>query len=221
MRINKYLAAHSQLSRRAADKAITDGRVEINGIIGKLGDTVIDSDIITLDGRRVSNEAPKQTIMLNKPVGYVCSRAGQGSKTVYDLLPPELHHLQPVGRLDKASGGLLLLTNDGDLANLLTHPRHQKQKKYVVTLNKELDIQDQETIDKHGVTLEDGLSRLSLSPTPEGPRVWVVTMSEGRNRQVRRTFDALGYTVTRLFRTDFGPYQLERLEPGEYRLITM
>src|SRR5690606_28032606 len=132
------------------------------------------------------------TIMLNKPVGYVVSRAGQGSRTIYDLLPPEYHHLKPIGRLDKDSSGLLLLTNDGQLAQDLTHPQYQKIKIYEVELNIPPLQPHRETSSNHGVELDHGNSRLILDPLEDdGGRSWRFTMHEGRNRQIRRTFAAL------------------------------
>ena len=115
MRINKYVALATGMSRRAADRAIDEGRVQVNGQVPSAGQAVADSDSVTLDNSVITTDVKIQTIMLNKPVGYVCSRDGQGSRTIYDLLPSELHHLKPVGRLDKNSSGLLLMTNDGQL----------------------------------------------------------------------------------------------------------
>lgn len=215
MRINQYLAKATGMSRRGADEAIAEGRVTINDKVVTLGSTVGTNDTVFLDGNTVSLAAQTTTIMLNKPVGYVCSREGQGSKTVYDLLPEDLHNLKPVGRLDKDSSGLLLLTNDGELANKLTHPRYNKEKVYEVGLDKNLAKPDRRAIEE-GVQLNDGPSKLGLSG--EGPK-WTVTMSEGRNRQIRRTFDALGYTVKKLHRTNFGDYGLDDLDQGKYKII--
>ena len=153
--------------------------------------------------------------MLNKPAGYVCSRRGQGSQTVYDLLPPELHQLKPVGRLDKDSSGLLLLTNDGDLANRLTHPRYGKAKLYQIKLNKSLPPEHQQQVES-GVQLEDGLSRLKLDRPDDRRTSWQITMYEGRNRQIRRTFSKLGYNVVELQRTQLGPHSLGNLKTGSY-----
>jgi 23S rRNA pseudouridine2605 synthase len=122
MRLNKFIAQSTGLSRRAADAAIAQGRVSVNGREAALGKEVGESDTVVLDNSAITPAVNTVTIMLNKPVGYVCSRNGQGSKTVYDLLPPEYQQLKPVGRLDKDSSGLLLMTNDGDLAYELTHP---------------------------------------------------------------------------------------------------
>lgn len=216
-RLNKYLASATGLSRRAADASISQGRVTVNGGPASLGSSVSDSDSVSLDGRPVKAGGESLTIMLNKPIGYVCSRQGQGSRTIYDLLPAEYHSLKPVGRLDKYSSGLLLLTNDGELANRLTHPRYGKTKVYEISLGKPLAPLHQQMINDHGIELEDGNSRLMLSKLGEAGRDWQVTVSEGRNRQIRRTFAALGYDVTKLKRVSLGPYALAGLAEGQHR----
>jgi 23S rRNA pseudouridine2605 synthase len=212
MRINKFIAQATGLSRRAADKAIEKGRVRVNQQSVTTGRDVSASDVITLDDQLLKLSPETTTVLLHKPVGYVCSRAGQGHRTVYDLLPPELHHLKPVGRLDKDSSGLLLLTNKGGLANRLTHPRYAKEKVYIVELNKLLIARDKNRIEQ-GVKLEDGHSKLQIKNIHG--RSFTVTMSEGRNRQIRRTFAALGYNVIKLQRTKFGPFELGDLRPGK------
>lgn len=214
MRLNQYIAAASGLSRRAADHAITEGRVRHNNKLAAPGIIVRDGDTITLDGK-VIRPSSKQTIMLNKPYGYVCSRAGQGSKTIYDLLPKEFHLLNPVGRLDRDSTGLLLLTNDGSLHHGLTHPSKQKKKVYQIELSQPLNLNDQTDI-TIGVDLDDGISHLQLKGKE---RKWQVTMTEGRNRQIRRTFAARGYKVTRLHRSQFGDYKLGALAPGQFKQV--
>ena len=138
MRINKYVASATGLSRRVADKAIEQGNVLVNGQKATPGHDVTDQDVVTLSGKTLSPPANIQTIIFNKPTGYVVSRDGQGNRTIYELLPPELRHLKPVGRLDKDSSGLLLLTNDGQLAQELTHPRYQKTKIYEVRVSQPL-----------------------------------------------------------------------------------
>lgn len=209
MRINKFVAQASGLSRRAADQAVLDGRVLVDGQPAQTGQDIAEQAHVTLDGQPLAGIAPVQTIMLNKPAGYVVSRRGQGSKTIYELLPAALHHLKPVGRLDQDSSGLLLLTNDGQLAQQLTHPRFQKVKIYEVTLDKPLQPLHRQMIADIGVQLPDGPSQLGLERLHTGnDRAWRITMREGRNRQIRRTFAALGYTVTTLHRTHFGPYVL-------------
>lgn len=219
MRINQFVAASSTLSRRAADQAIMVGRVKVNDSIVGLGYDVQDNDRVLLDNQPLVKPSNKQTIMLNKPVGYVCSKDGQGSKTIYDLLPAELKHLNPVGRLDKDSSGLLLLTNDGELAHKLTHPSFQKSKVYEVKLDKQLQPQDFESITKSGVLLDDGNSKMKLEPVDVSGFEWQITMSEGRNRQIRRTFDALGYKVIKLHRANFGPYALGEVTSSNYKIV--
>jgi len=218
MRINKYIAQATGMSRRAADTVIAEGRIAINGVPTELGTEVEPNDTITLDGKPLALGINLTTILLNKPVGYVVSREGQGSKTIYDLLPTQYRHLKPVGRLDKDSSGLLLLTNDGELANQLTHPRYAKTKIYEVELDKPLTSEDTAKIGQ-GVQLEDGLSKLSLEKIGSDKQ-WRVTMQEGRNRQIRHTFAALGYTVTKLHRTHFGSYSLGNLEMGNIQILT-
>jgi len=216
MRLNKYIAAGSDLSRRKADEAIAAGRVTVNGQTAGQGMDVSDTDTVALDGRAIMPTISTTTIMLNKPQGYVVSRDGQGSQTIYELLPPDYQRLNPVGRLDKDSSGLLLLTNDGQLANELTHPSRQKRKIYEITLDKPLQPLHRQMINDYGVQLEDGPSKLLLERQTEGnDHAWIVTMHEGRNRQIRRTFAALGYTVQTLHRTQFGPYSLGTLREGK------
>jgi 23S rRNA pseudouridine2605 synthase len=213
MRINRYIAHATGMSRRSADQAILDGRVKFNDGPVSPGTTVEDNDVVTLDGTVLNLPETFQTILLNKPTGYVVSRDGQGSQTIYDLLPPELHNLKPVGRLDKDSSGLLLLTDDGNLAQELTHPSKQKEKVYIVRLSKPLAAADRLAIET-GVELEDGISHLALKGDGTS---WVVTMAEGRNRQIRRTFERVDYQVLSLHRVRFGDYALSsKLGPGEF-----
>ncbi len=220
MRINKYVALATGLSRRAADAAISEGRVRLNGQRPGPGDDVSEKDTVTLDDRPITPAVNTMTIMLNKPVGYVVSRNGQGSDTIYNILPIEYRLLKPVGRLDKNSSGLLLLTNDGDLANKLTHPSYKKTKIYDISLNLPLQPLHRQMISDHGIELEDGNSRLSLERRADGnDKDWTVTMHEGRNRQIRRTFGSLGYDVVKLHRTHFGSYTLGDLPSGQVRQV--
>ncbi|MGI9027614.1 MAG: pseudouridine synthase [Candidatus Saccharimonadales bacterium] len=220
-RLNKFLAQHTDVSRRGADDLIAAGRVDVNAQAATAGQMVSPDDVVTVDGKAViaSHTQELTTVMLHKPVGYVCSRNGQGSQTIYELLPLELQHLNSVGRLDKNSSGVLLLTNDGQLANELTHPRYQKVKVYEVSLDKPLQPLHQQMITDYGITLEDGLSKFQLEKQDDTAKTLVVTLREGRNRQIRRTFEVLGYTVTRLHRTSFGPYQLKELAVGKLVLL--
>jgi 23S rRNA pseudouridine2605 synthase len=220
-RLNKYLALHMGLSRRAADELIEKNKVTINGEPAPLGARVAEDDAVVVNGKPVSATTEYQYLALNKPVGYVSSRKRQGrSPTIYELIPHEYHDLKPVGRLDRESSGLILLTNDGDFAFHMTHPQFVKVKIYKVMLNRELEPLHQQMISDYGVTLNDGPSKLDLMRLSDDNRKeWQVTMSEGRNRQIRRTFDALGYTVTKLHRTDFGPYALHGIKPGKFEVV--
>lgn len=221
MRINKYIASSSSLSRRAADAAVAAGRVQVNGKTAEQGIAVSETDVVTLDGRVLTPAVSVTTIMFNKPVGYVCSRDGQGSSTIYDILPSEYARLNPVGRLDKDSSGLLLMTDDGQLAQQLSHPKYEKIKVYEVTLNHPLPALSRQIISDHGVMLEDGRSRFQLERIKDGDdTAWRITMHEGRNRQIRRTFSALGFTVTKLNRTHFGSYHLDGLASGKFRILS-
>ena len=216
-RLNKFVALALGVSRRQADELIEQGKVTVNDQPAKLGQRITTTDIIHYGNKPLTAQA-HQLILLHKPVGYLCSRASQGGvPTIYELLPTNLHHLKPVGRLDKDSSGLILLTNDGDFAHQMTHPSFYKMKRYLVTLDRPLQPLHRQMINDFGVQLPDGPSRLTLERQHEGDEHrWIVQMSEGRNRQIRRTFAALGYTVTKLHRTDFGGYTLGDIKRGEF-----
>lgn len=206
------------MARRKVDDMITSGQITVNDQPARIGQPIEDGDVVMLAGKALN--IPAYTyLMLNKPAGYVCSRSGQkGSRTVYDLLPSQFRSLKLVGRLDKDSSGLILLTDDGDFAHQMLHPSFGKAKIYDVTLNKELAKTATNEI-KSGVQLEDGVSNMTLQNI-KGKEV-IVQLTEGRNRQIRRTFMALGYVVKALHRTNFGPYDLGDLAFGEHKLIDL
>lgn len=222
IRLNKHLAHYYGYSRRQADQLIENGRVTVNGETASLGSRITQGDAIAIDKKPLKPNNAITTIAFHKPRGYVCSRKQQGdTPTLYALLPHHLHNLKPVGRLDADSSGIILLTNDGDLAHTMTHPKFQKTKQYNVTLDKALEPLHQQMIADFGIMLPDGKSTLGLTRTSDASRSqWIVTMTEGRNRQIRRTFGALGYTVTALHRTHFGPYQLNDLASGAFEVIS-
>ena len=222
-RLNKHLALQLGVSRREADVLIEKGKVAINGKTAELGARLQSGDTVTVNGTPITDSTAYRYLLLNKPVGYVCSRRAQGdSPTIYALLPKEYHTLKPVGRLDRDSSGLILLSNDGDFAFRMTHPKFAKTKVYKVRLDHELEPLHQQMISDYGVQLDDGTSTLALTRLSDANRKeWEVTMSEGRNRQIRRTFAALGYAVTRLHRTNFGSYSLGDIKPGAYQIVTM
>jgi 23S rRNA pseudouridine2605 synthase len=218
VRLNQFIAHATGSSRRQADGLIAAGRVRVDGAVAGLGVTVGVGDRVELDGRLLQLPTYR-TIMLHKPAGYVTSRQQQGkTPTIYALLPPELHELKPVVRLDRESSGLLLLTNDGRLAQQLQHPSFGKWKRYEVDLNRSLSRGDQIALEQ-GVELEDGSSRLQVASLSPDRRTVVVRLQEGRNRQIRRTLGALGYRVVRLHRSDFGRLALGELPAGQWRQL--
>ncbi len=220
-RLNKYLAFQLGVSRREADNSIAAGHVKVNGVLAVLGGRFKEDDEITFKGKPLAKRVGYTYLALNKPIGYVSSRKQQGDNpTLYSLLPEKYHNLKPVGRLDKDSSGLLLLTDDGDFAYNMTHPKFYKVKTYEVSIEPALEPLHQQMISDFGVELEDGPSKLSLEKRNETRKDWLVTMHEGRNRQIRRTFSSLGYGVTKLHRLTFGNYGLELLKPGEFTEIS-
>ena len=219
-RLNKYLAFHLGLSRREADDLISRGKVRVAGVTAVLGGRVEAGQPVEVNNKLVAQKTASTYLLFNKPVGYVSSRRQQGDNpTLYSLLPAQYHHLKPVGRLDKDSSGLLLLTDDGDFAYQMTHPKFYKVKTYEVSVDVPLEPLHQQMISDFGVQLDDGPSKLSLERRDESRLHWTVTMHEGRNRQIRRTFAALGYEVVALHRISFGPYQLSELNDAPFTPI--
>lgn len=217
LRLNKFLAERLGISRREADDLIASGKVFVSGKPAVLGQMVDKKDEVCYNGRGVPFLASFSYLALNKPVGYVCSKKQQGeAPTLYDLLPEKYKSLKTVGRLDKNSSGIILLTNDGDFAFQMTHPKFVKTKVYEVKLDHPLEPLHQQMIADFGVEIGDGISKLGLSRLDDERTKFEVTMSEGRNRQIRRTFAALGYEVVELERKSFGKYQLSGLKPGEF-----
>ena len=211
------------MARREADEAISNGRISINGKVANIGQDVDrQSDIVKLDGKQIILPATTTVIMLNKPIGYVCSRNAQAkdAKTVYELLPSGLRQLKTIGRLDKDSSGLILLTDDGDMAHKLTHPSFAKTKEYIIELDHPLAPLHQQMIADFGINLTDGPSKLLLERLNDKRTKFRVIMHEGRNRQIRRTFAAMGYQVVSLHRISFGHYQLGDLKSGNYKIVS-
>ncbi len=221
-RLNKFLALQLGISRRQADELIEKGRISINGKTAQLGERFKEGDEIKLGEKIISKtREEKKYIIFNKPRGYVCSRKKQGeNETIYAILPKEFSMLKPVGRLDKDSSGILLLTNDGDFAFQMTHPKFRKIKEYLVSLDTPLQPIHQQMIADFGINLPDGKSQLGLERIDDSRKNWKVIMSEGRNRQIRRTFSAIGYEVEELHRTVFGSYILPKdLNFGDFRKV--
>ncbi len=219
MRINKYLADVTGMSRRAADREIEAGTVRLNTKRAVLGDQVAKGDKVTHKGKVIEEKAGGEhtTIMLNKPVGYITSRKRDETKapTVMELLPVELQHLKPVGRLDKESSGLLLLTDDGDLLYKSTHPKFEIEKEYVVEFEERLSpiVVAQW---KKGMKLPDGMARADLMVHMEGTTYRIV-LHQGKTRQIRRMAGKTGNSVVSLMRMRSGKNELGKLKVGEWK----
>jgi 23S rRNA pseudouridine2605 synthase len=218
VRLNRFLALAGISSRRGAEEYIREGRVTINGALStNLATQVAAEDKVKVDGHLVRTQEFVY-LLLNKPADFLTTRSDEQSrKTIYDLLPDGLPHLAHVGRLDKESEGLLLLTNDGDLAFRITHPKFKLEKEYLVTLEREFDAGDSPKV-KKGVYLAEGRARFD-SIVKVNPRQVRVVLSQGLKRQVRRVFAALGYKVKRLQRVRIGPLVDQDLRPGQVRFL--
>ena len=220
LRLNKFLAERIGISRRQADDLIAGGKIQVNGKTAQLGARIDDTCKVCYNNKTIPFETSYIYLAMNKPVGYVCSRRQQGdSPTIYSILPKQYQTLKTVGRLDKDSSGIILLTNDGDFAFQMTHPKFVKEKIYEVTLDRALEPLHQQMIADFGIDLPDGKSKLGLEKLDEARKSWRVYMSEGRNRQIRRTFAAVGYQVEKLHRVQFGKYQLNNLPAGKFTEI--
>lgn len=224
MRINKFLASAGFGSRRKCEDLVREGKVKCNGeVISDLGFSVDEKkDKITVDGKLAQVASELVYVMLHKPKGVITSMSDEhGRKTVCDIMPNEYKNLKPVGRLDYDSEGLLLMTNDGDLAYVLTHPSHEITKTYVVRV--EGDVKESQLAVMRAGVVIDGV-RLSkckvkiLEKVKEGTKLEVV-ISEGKNRQVRKMFDAVGLNVVFLKRTQIGDLRLGGLTRGACRLL--
>ena len=230
-RLQKVLSQAGVASRRAAEKLIAEGRVTVNGQtireMGVKADLAVDD--IRVDGRRIKAAERHRYILLNKPAGYVTTRSDpQRRRTVMDLLGGVREYVYPVGRLDYDTEGLLLLTNDGDLAARLTHPRHGVERTYEAHVS---GMPDEDAIERlrRGIpldgrrTLPADVKLLNKGPAKAGRHgegVLLITIREGRNRQVRRMCEAVGHPVRKLKRIKFGPIGDRRLKPGEWRELT-
>lgn len=220
-RLNKYLADCCVGSRRECDKLIADGCVKINGKIASLGANVEENDSVSVNGRRVTPKTKNYYIMLHKPKGCVTTvKDDLGRKTVMDFVDIKAR-LFPVGRLDYDTEGLLILTNDGDVANRLTHPKNNVEKVYVARLSGSLTEAERQTLER-GVEI-DGRKTMPakvkiLAKDEHHTRV-EVTITEGRNRQVKKMFESVGKEVEFLKRVAEGELRLGGLQRGKYRFL--
>ncbi|HRR76526.1 MAG TPA: pseudouridine synthase [Ruminococcus sp.] len=225
IRIQKMIADSGVCSRRAAEQLISQGRVKLNGHPVKLGDKCGYKDLITIDGERIFLPRKREFvyIMLNKPRGYVTTVSDElDRRCVMDLLEDVEARVYPVGRLDRNSEGLLLFTNDGDFANSIMHPSRHVSKTYRVTVRP--DITDDQLVQlSEGVEI-DGKKTLPATVVVKekeaGRVVLLITIKEGRNRQIRKMCEAVGLEVARLRRISIGPLKLGMLRPGKWRELT-
>ena len=225
MRLNKFMATCGVASRRACDEIIESGRVRVNAVVVKKLGTQVDTakDIVAVDGKLIRMKNDFEYIMLNKPVEYITTVSDpQGRKTVLDLLPKTSKRLFPIGRLDYNTSGLLLLTNDGDLTQKLTHPSFEFGKTYVAVVQGDVNeselIKLRTGVDIGGWTTSN--AQASVLRKLNGQSEVELVIHEGKNRQVRRMFDALGMKTKSLKRTSVGKLTLGNLKEGESRPLT-
>ena len=218
-RINKYIASCGICSRRKAEEYVLAGRVKVNDIIIKdLAYKVKEEDIIKIDDNIINKEEKKVYIMLNKPKGYVTTSHEQfGRKSVLDLINEDVR-VYPIGRLDMYTEGLLLLTNDGNFANKLMHPKNKIDKKYIVT-SKEKITQNQKELLESGVNIGDYITRPAKVNILTNNQFEII-ISEGKNRQVRRMCEAVRVNLTNLKRIQIGNINLGNLQTGKYRYLS-
>jgi pseudouridine synthase len=219
MRLNKYIGNSGFTSRRKADALIAAGRVLVDGtVVTEMGYKVTGDAVVEVDGMRVEVPQEKLIVMLNKPVGVTTTMEDRhAEKLVGDLLPSSMPRLNPVGRLDKRSEGLILLTNDGELAHELTHPSFEHEKEYEAKTA--LSISDEQLQQmRDGVELEEGITS-PAKVVRHGDKAFTITLKQGWKRQVRRMAAGVGSHIVSLRRVRVGKLQLGRLESGEHRVI--
>jgi 23S rRNA pseudouridine2605 synthase len=221
VRLQKYLSATGRASRREAERLMLAGRVTVNGeVASELGTKVVPGrDVVAVDGEPVAR-APKRWVLLHKPPGFLTTRADpHGGRTVYDLLPEDHRRLRYVGRLDRDAEGLLLLTNDGDVAHALQHPSGEVEREYWLEVAGRVERGAVRRL-LDGVELEDGEARAvraELLRAGDVTSELTLVLTEGRKREVRRMLSAVGHPVLRLRRTRYGPIGLGGLEHGAWR----
>lgn len=224
MRINKFLSTCGLASRRACDEIIAEGRVKVNGKVVEAGFNVDEyKDSVTLDGKKITFKQNFEYYIMNKPKGYVTTvKDDKGRKTVMDLLPKNISRIYPVGRLDYDTEGLLILTNDGELTNRLTHPRNEVTKTYLVKTEQPI-TEEKVNILRKGVVI-DGVKtkkcNIRIVETNKSFTKLHITISEGRNRQVRKMFETVSSSVDFLKRIKIGELSLQGLNRGEYRKLS-
>ena len=224
MRINKFLAEQGVASRRGSDQLIFEGRVKINGRLAVAGDNVEPSDTVELDGKILSHKVKYEYYLLNKPKGYVCTVSDEKDrKTVMQLLPEGAGRVYPVGRLDYETEGLLILTNDGDLAYRLTAPQNEIPKTYLVKIEGTIALSELNRL-RSGVEIEKGVvtkkCKINIVETDKNFTKLHVVLTEGKNREIRKMFEFIGKHITFLKRIKIGDLTLSGLDRGKVRKLT-
>ena len=224
MRINKFLAEQGVASRRGSDQLIFEGRVKINGRLAVAGDNVEPSDTVELDGKILSHKVKYEYYLLNKPKGYVCTVSDEKDrKTVMQLLPEGAGRVYPVGRLDYETEGLLILTNDGDLAYRLTAPQNEIPKTYLVKIEGTVALSELNRL-RSGVEIEKGVvtkkCKINIVETDKNFTKLHVVLTEGKNREIRKMFEVIGKHITFLKRIKIGDLTLSGLDRGKVRKLT-
>lgn len=224
MRINKFLAEQGIASRRGSDQIIAEGRVTINGKTARAGDDVSAADTVAVDGKILSHKVKYEYYLMNKPKGYVCTVSDdKGRKTVMDLLPENAGRVFPVGRLDYDTDGMLLLTNDGDLAYRLTAPQSEIAKTYLVRIEGTITDQQLNRL-RAGVEIERGVvtkkCKITVTETNKTYTKLRVVLTEGKNREIRKMFEVVGKNVDFLKRMKIGELSLTGLDRGAVRRLT-
>ncbi|MFP4194174.1 MAG: pseudouridine synthase [Desulfosalsimonas sp.] len=219
IRLQKYLADAGVCSRRKGEQYIRQGLVRLNGeVVTRMGVAVDpEKDLVEVSGKKVRPEVFGVYIILNKPAGYLSTCSQPGRKIVLDLVEVD-RRVFPVGRLDRDSTGLLLLTSDGRIHNRLAHPSFDHEKEYLVETDRPVEDRDLATLE-NGVELSDGVTRPAKVSRKSKNRFSIV-LKEGRNRQIRRMAETLGYKVTGLHRVRMGPIRIKNLPPGKWRRLT-
>ncbi len=219
MRLNRYLAAAGEGSRRSCEARIVAGEVSINGVVcTNLATQVEEGDVVKI-GNRVLQKAASATLLLHKPPGFLCTASDtHGRRTLYDLVPPQFNRLFHIGRLDKESEGLILLTNNGELSLKLTHPRYKVDKEYEVVLDQSFDFTLSAKL-LHGVNTPEGFAYAEEVHRLARNKLKVV-LRQGLKRQIRHMFYEIGYEVIKLKRVRIGPISLGQTPPGEWRILT-
>lgn len=222
MRVNKYISSSGYCSRREADKLIEKGKVYVNGKKARLGETLSEGDIVEINGKKISQNVDRVYIAFNKPRGIVCTTDKREKNNIIDYINFN-ERIFPIGRLDKDSEGLILLTNDGDIVNKILRQEYKKQKEYIVKVNKKIDSKFlnnmSEGVEIYNPVKNERVKTNRCEIVKISNRIFKIVISQGLNRQIRRMCEELGYGVEELKRTRISNIKLGELPTGKYRYL--